>query len=290
MAPFPSYPPDFVADLRALRRRPELAGSLWRSADLVALTYGRLWSLVAEVVPPAPTPAPARVLDVGCGTGVLSLELARAGHDVTAIDADRAAIALAERGAPHASPGRVTYHRADVHEWEGDEAAFDLVVTTRTLHHVDEPAVALERMRRWLRPGGRLVCVDFLHDRFDHRAARWLAQVRGLLEATRSFDPDGRLPPDPDEAVDRIEWEWEQEHVVEHPLNGTDDIEEPLGRLFRTERRSWHPYLYWDVLVGLDLDDAGAEKATARLVAAWEASLLAADELPSVLLRFVGTR
>src|SRR5687768_16399177 len=104
MAPSPPYPPDFVADLRALRRRPELAGSLWRSPDLVALTYGRLWSLVAEVVAPVSALAPARVLDVGCGTGVLSLELARAGHDVTAIDADRTAIELAERGAPHASP------------------------------------------------------------------------------------------------------------------------------------------------------------------------------------------
>ena len=286
MAPIPPFPPDFVADLRALRRRPELADSLWRSPDLVELTYGRLWSLVAEVLPPAP----ARILDVGCGTGVLSLELARAGHDVTAVDADRTAIDLAERGAPSGGPGRVTYHHADVHDWAADEGAFDVVVTTRTLHHVAEPAAALERVRRWLRPGGLLVCVDFLHDRFDRRAARWLAQVRGLLEATGSFDPDGRLPTDPDAALDRIEWEWEQDHVVDHPLNGADDIEEPLGRQFRTERRSWHPYLYWDVLVGLDLDDARAEKATARLVAAWEATLLAADELPSVLLRFVGSR
>jgi SAM-dependent methyltransferase len=286
MAPFPPFPPDFVADLRALRRRPELADSLWRSPDLVALSYGRLWSLVAEVLPPAP----ARVLDVGCGTGAVSLELARAGHDVTAIDADRDAIELAERSAPRGSPGRVTYHRADVHEWVGDEAGFDVVVTTRTLHHVDEPAAALERMQRWLRPGGRIVCVDLLHDRFDRRAARWLAQVRGLLEVTGSYDPDGHLPPDAGAAADRIEWEWEQEHVVEQQLNGSREIEEPLRRLFRAGVESWHPYLYWDLLVGLEIDDAKAEKATARLVAGWEATLLAADELPSVLLRFAGTR
>jgi SAM-dependent methyltransferase len=276
-----------VADLRALRRRPELEASLWRSPELVALTYGRMWGLVAEQMPPAP----ARVLDVGCGPGALCLELARAGHDVTGIDADRTAIELAERGAAAAGPGRVTYLHADVHDWDGDETAFDVVVSTLALHHLADPAAALGRMRGWLRPGGRLVCVDFLHDRFDRRAARWLAQVRGLLEATGAFAPDGRLPADPEAAIDRIEWEWEQDHAADPPLNGAELIEEPLGRLFRTELRSWHPYLYWDVLLGLDLDyDARAEKATARLVAAWEANLLATGELPPLMLRFVGTR
>ena len=51
------------------------------------------------------------------------------------------------------------------------------------LHHVPEPAVALDRIHRWLRPGGLFVCVDFLHDRFDRCDALWLAQMRGLLEA-----------------------------------------------------------------------------------------------------------
>lgn len=142
-------------------------------------------------------------------------------------------------------------------------------------------------MRRWLRPDGRLVCVDFVHDRFDHRAARWLAQVRGLLEATGSYRPEGRLPTDPDAAVERIEWEWEQEHVVEQELHPFAAIEEPLRGLLRTDSWSWHPYLYWDLLVGLDASSPETESATASLVAAWEADLLASDELPSVLFRFV---
>jgi SAM-dependent methyltransferase len=279
-------PADFVADLRNQRSWPDLMDSLWRSPALVELSYGRLWHLVAEVLPAAP----ARVLDVGCGTGALSLELARAGHDVTAIDPDPTAIELAERTVHECRPGRLAYHPSDVASWAADEASFDLVVTTRTLHHVAEPAVALNRMRHWLRPGGRLVCVDFLHDRFDRRAALWLAQVRGLLEATGSYRPEDRLPADPDAAVDRTEWEWEQEHVIEQQLNGSQAIEEPLRRLLQTERRSWHPYLYWDILVGLRASSVEAEQATASLVAAWERSLLTASELTSVLLRFVGNR
>jgi SAM-dependent methyltransferase len=164
---------------------------------------------VAEVLPSPP----ARVLDVGCGVGALSLEMARAGHDVTAIDPDPSAIELAERSTPD-RPGRLAYHQGNVATWGADEAGFDVIITSRALHHVPGPAAALERIHHWLRPGGQLVCVDFLHDRFDRRDARWLAQVRGLLEATGSHPRDGRLPADPDAAVERIEWEWEQDHVV----------------------------------------------------------------------------
>ena len=171
-----------------------------------------------------------------------------------------------------------------------DSAGYDVVVTTRTLHHVHDPAAVLEQVHRWLRPGGQLVCIDFFHDRFDRRDARWIAQVRGLLEATGAYRPDGRLPTDPAAAVERIEWEWEQDHVIDHDLNRAADIELPLSSWFPTGTRSWHPYLYWDILEALDISDPAIEIAIATLVADWEASLLAAGELSPVLLRFVGPR
>jgi SAM-dependent methyltransferase len=286
-------PEGFVADLRQLGRWPELVDTLWRSPQLVELTYGRLWRLVADALPAAP----ARILDVGSGTGVVSLEMARAGHDVTAVDPDPASIALARRSAERGGTGdgRLAYHEGEIGSWEpaggdsGPGGSFDAVVTTRVLHHVPDPAGALGRIRRWLRPGGRLVCVDFLHDRFDRRAARWTAQVRGLLEAAGRFHGDAPLPADPSAATERVEWEWEQEHVVEHELNDSPAIEEPLARLFPGERRSWHPYLYWDLLVGLDPGDRD-DGALAELIAAWEAAALAAGDLPAVLFRSVATR
>jgi SAM-dependent methyltransferase len=215
--------------------------------------------------------------------------MARAGHDVTAIDPDPFAIELAERSTPDRR-GRLAFHQGNVATWGADEAGFDVIVTSRALHHVPEPAAALERIHHWLRPGGQLVCVDFLHDRFDRRDARWLAQVRGLLEATGSHPCEGRLPADPSAAVERIEWEWEQDHVVDQDLNRSAAIEEPLSRWFPTHARSWHPYLYWDILEVLDVPDPATEKATATLIADWEAALLAAGELSPVLLRFVGHR
>ena len=114
-------------------------------------------------------------------------------------------------------PGRLTYYRGDVATWVADEAGFDVVVSSRVLHHVPEPAVALDRIHRWLRPGGLFVCVDFLHDRFDRCDALWLAQMRGFPRPW-VLPPDGLAPPalTPRPNASR---EWEQDHVVDQDLN-----------------------------------------------------------------------
>ena len=160
----------------------------------------------------------------------------------------------------------------DVATWVADEAGFDVVVSSRALR----PGTGGRAgpIHRWLRPGGLFVCVDFLHDRFDRCDALWRPDAR-LLEAVGPTAvrelPATALTPRPNASR-----EWAQDHVVDQDLNGSADIEEPLDRLFLTHTRSWHPYLYWDILEGLDLPEPAAERATATLVADWEASLLGA--------------
>lgn len=329
----PDLPDDFVADLRRLQPRPDLDDTIWRAPHLVQLTYGRLWELVAERLPTTPS----RVLDVGSGTGVLALEVARAGHDVVGLEPDDGALALARRGAEDAdlATGSLRYEQGEVEEWEPDAAEFDVVMTTRAMHHVVDPAKALTRMRQWLRPGGRLLVVDFLYDRLDRRGAQWLAQTQSTLEAAGLFrapdhaahahaahahaahghghddgghdgpdrgashdahatdgdapDHDDRLPADPATAVRRFEADWRRTYEDEEMLNRSASILDPLDSLFEVTERSWHPYLYWDILVGLRATDPATEHELASRIAAWEAYLLDQGELESVFVAIVAT-
>lgn len=98
-----------------------------------------------------------RVLDLGCGHGELTLQLAARGADVLAIDISPGMVgvtkARAERFCPYA---QVEARVAAVEHTGIKEASLDLVTGKWVLHHVDVAAAAAE-IRRILRPGGRAV-------------------------------------------------------------------------------------------------------------------------------------
>ncbi|MFI7604152.1 class I SAM-dependent methyltransferase [Micromonospora sp. NPDC049366] len=127
----------------------------------------------------------ARVLDLGCGTGRLTLALAAAGHTVTGVDPARASL-----DAARAKPG------ADRVTWvEGTSAvlpdgAYDIAVLTshvaQFLGADAEWAATLADVRRALVPGGRLVFDT--RDPADRRWERW----NPVDSARRVALPDGR--------------------------------------------------------------------------------------------------
>ncbi|HEX3784930.1 MAG TPA: class I SAM-dependent methyltransferase [Pseudonocardiaceae bacterium] len=103
--------------------------------------------------------APADVLDVGSGTGSLSLLLAQAGHRVTGIDLAPAMVALAE--AKLAAAGRVArFLVGDAGVPPTGEGRFDVVLARHLLWTLPDPQAALGEWISRLRPGGRLVLVE----------------------------------------------------------------------------------------------------------------------------------
>jgi SAM-dependent methyltransferase len=95
-----------------------------------------------------------RVLELGCGTGDLSLELLRRGARLTALDVSPASVALLRERAERFMPGAPLRPLVAGAEETGLEAgSVDRVVGKWILHHADAPA-ALRELRRVLRPGG----------------------------------------------------------------------------------------------------------------------------------------
>jgi SAM-dependent methyltransferase len=103
-------------------------------------------------------PDGARCLDVGCGGGDVSLELAARGGRVMGVDVDEEKLAIAREEA--AVTGRdVTYRRVDVTS-EDVGSDWDLCYSRFLLTHLTDPVGALRRLHRALRPGGALVVED----------------------------------------------------------------------------------------------------------------------------------
>lgn len=112
----------------------------------------------------AHAPADAVVLEVGCGSGPLSVRLA-AEYDmyVTALDIDPREIEHArERAGRSADAGNraPTFLVGDVANLTFDDASFDLVVSTYSMHHWAHKSAGLAEISRVLRPGGRALIWD----------------------------------------------------------------------------------------------------------------------------------
>lgn len=123
----------------------------------------------------------AKVLDVGCGPGTITADLASRvpqGH-VTGIDAAQEIIeqARAEAGGPTGSTGNLSYAVGDVYALDFPDDSFDVVHAHQVLQHLGDPVRALREMRRVTKPGGLIAARDV-----DYGAMDWYPDSPALDE------------------------------------------------------------------------------------------------------------
>jgi len=103
----------------------------------------------------------ATLLDVGCGPGNITADLASRLKNgvVVGIDQSPDVIAQATRNFPPAAHANLEFREGNVYRLEFDDAFFDVVYVHQVLQHLSDPVAALKEMRRVLKPGGRLVWI-----------------------------------------------------------------------------------------------------------------------------------
>jgi ubiquinone/menaquinone biosynthesis C-methylase UbiE len=121
------------------------------------------------------------LLDVGCGPGTITLDLASvvAPGRVVGIDTEPDVVAAAERLRRDAGVNSVTFRTGDVYDLDLADATFDVAHAHQVLQHLTDPVAALVEMGRVLRPGGILAVRDSDYAAFvwapaDPRLDRWL--------------------------------------------------------------------------------------------------------------------
>lgn len=132
--------------------------------------------LVAEL------PSRARLLDLGCGSGVPSTKVLAKRFEVVGVDISTAQIEKARVNVPNA-----TFIVGDLTEVEFPIGSFDAVTAFYSLNHVprEDHAPLFSRVARWLAPGGLFLAAFGLADEAD-----WTGEWLGVSMYFSSHDPD----------------------------------------------------------------------------------------------------
>lgn len=197
-----------------------------------------------------------RVLEVGCGPGILAARLLRSRVQLTAIDVSEEQVEEARaRGVP-----------AIVSDFLSFEAPpFDVLLFTRSLHHIAPLEAGLAKIGALLRPGGLVVADEFAHDEIDAVTAAWFWDLQAVLESCGALAPDtprrhhghGRHHrkegPPPADPVER----WRERHLHEPPLHGASMLISALDAVFQLRIQDRGPYLHRYFSDRVDPGDAG---------------------------------
>lgn len=144
------------------------------------------------------------MLDLGTGTGRLLEILSPYYTRGVGIDLSREMLSVARANLDRAGVTHAQVRQGDIFAAQIERNAFDLVTMHQVLHYLDDPARAIREAARMLRPGGRLLVVDFAphsldvlrdqhaHQRLgfsDQQMREWFEAAELNLEETQAFQP-----------------------------------------------------------------------------------------------------
>ena len=281
-----------ITDLRRPAESQERTGerwSQWSSLPLIEMSALETYRFVKAMIPGPHQ----RILEVGCGNGYLSLELARDGHRVVGLDQSARILAVAEqtRKAHPQIPeaGRLDYVCAEIGTWQMADGSFEVVVINRALHHLHDLPAALARIRCLLAPGGRLICQDYAYDRLDLPTASWVYAMQRLFFLCGLSDDNPATTAHEISSGEAFYATWlEKAEKREHPLNRYEAMMQALQAHFHQHYVSWVPYLFVYLGNGLRPVPQEQERALITFLREREQQLIDLGSIQAVGFRYAG--
>lgn len=202
-----------------------------------------------------------KILEVGCGNGYLAKSLLEVGFQVTAIDKEMDCVASAKALGIEAI-------QSDILDFNTD-GLFDVVLFTRSLHHIGPLDKVLVKVKSLLCSTGKLLVEDFAFEKMDEKTANWFYEVKDLVDtlAGKSEEINPSLTP-----LTR----WMKHHGQFASLHTGRDLAGSIERHVGTFYSETCPYLYRYF----------GDEAKGKIFE-WESKLIERKEIQPIGLRIV---
>jgi SAM-dependent methyltransferase len=221
---------------RALEGQPSRAGVSYAGVTPDERWLAAVWPFVPASLPPAP----ARVLEIGCGTlGGFVPRLRDAGYEAIGVDPEAPAgpwFLQSEFGADSAP------------------APAAAIVACTSLHHVADLPGTVASMEAALLPGGTVVVIEWARERFGEATARW-CQARLSMDSGESW-------------LDQLLSDWQESGspwadccrawAEAEQIHAGREVLDELGARFDTVHLSYGPYFFPDLDGIMEADEQAA--------------------------------
>jgi 2-polyprenyl-3-methyl-5-hydroxy-6-metoxy-1,4-benzoquinol methylase len=180
-----------IPDLRYTEKCEYFYNNVWRHPDYVKMDFGEIFELIHATIEQYLPIKVAKVLEVGCGPGFISLELARTGYDTTGIDLSPINIKIAQEFAdtdPHNKErGILKYIAGDFFSNRELESRFDAIVFVGALHHFHNQRQVLGRVTELLEKNGIVIVHEPTRDRVEKKNAAIHQMIKTLLSLSGGY-------------------------------------------------------------------------------------------------------
>ena len=190
-----------IPDLREVKPCDYFYNNPWRRPELVQLDMVESFQLILKSIQSYSknSSKDTKVLEVGCGPGYMSLELARHQYQVTGLDVSSACIELAQNlseNDPHRdNKDNLRYLMGNFTNPDIFKGAkFDVILFFGSLHHFPKQNHVMEKIKHILNSEGLVVVHEPARDRYNEGNVALSHLVRTLLSATDSFYKESAVP------------------------------------------------------------------------------------------------
>ena len=296
-----------IPDLRLTVPCDYFYNNPWRRPAYVKLDFVEQFELIRDAIVSrlGGSPGNLRVLEVGCGPGYLSLELARSGFNVVGLDISERCIEIASQFAKQdpwiEQRGSLDYLAGDFYSSPGlEDEAFDVVVFLGALHHFPDQVATIQRAKNLLKPNGLIIAHEPVRDRVTRGNAAFVHLLSSLLSINKNFykhqdlsvDRD-RLLAEIDKVYNSLRYESEEGEKVQSVNDneaGYAEMYPQLSSIFKQERFEWRYAFFHEFIGGLRFDEDDTNAQVAKFLREMDRILVETGVLNATEFLFVGRK